>query len=344
MLTRKLLAEEFIYSLRFDFGDFRQWALNCAENFQDLPEHQSDSARKAEIEAECFWLLGSFLKRAKEICDERSLDAFSGEASDLFDKAYGDADHLRFLMCDRDRDKQKDDLTSVAVLNMYALRMRLLKHTSIYKQLKTQDIVGRISDDLEAYMKEYLSSPLRTDEIDAMMFKILAEEEPLQYMHHVAWENPHYSSVGVMAKLSAAQDYVKRMNKPISGYLFRTVLEALIPPALLFAGAIYLNWQGVGFVALGLSLLWISYVVYITVSFLRYRSKYKNGKIENTHTDVLKMTLAMEDFMRTLRSEGLISLARIEQKLKELEKIGAVMPETLFVFIDDLKARGVTAI
>ena len=344
MLTHKSLAEEFIYFLRFDFGDFQQWALNCAENFQMLTDRHADDARRAELNTESFWLLGAFLKRAAEICDERLFDASSSEAGNLFDKAFGAADHLRFLMCDPHRDQRKDDLTSIEVKKLYALRMSLDKHSPIFQQLKTEDIPGRISDNLEKYISDYLSSPLRSSELDAVMLKILAEEEPIQYIHHVAWENPEYPHFGMKAKLTAAQDYEKEINRPIGGFLFKQFLEALIVPVLLFAGAIYLNWDGIGYVALTLSILWVSYSFYITARYLRHRSDYRSEKITNTHTEVFKMTLAMEDFIQTLRSEGSITLARIEQKLKDLELLGAVMPETLFVFIDDLKAKGITSI
>jgi hypothetical protein len=344
MLTHKSLAEEFIYSLRFDFGDFQRWALNCAENFQELTDRHSDDARRAELNTHSFWLLGAFLKRAAEICDERSFDASSSEADNLFEKAYGAADHLRFLMCDVHRDQRKDDLTSIEVKKLYALRMSFDKHSPVFQQLKTKDIPGRISDDLEQYVNDYLSSPFRSSELDSVMLKILAEEEPIQYIHHVAWENPEYPNFGIKAKLTAAQDYAKQINRPIEGWLFKQVLETLAVPALLFAGAIYLNWDGIGYVALILSILWVSFSFYCAASYLRHRSDYRSEKITNTHTEVFKMTLAMEDFIRTLRSDGSISLARIEQKLKDLEQLDAVMPETLFVFIDDLKAKGITSI
>jgi hypothetical protein len=344
MLTRNSLAEEFIHRLGFDFGNFREWALNCAVNFQRLSERHSDEARKAEIETQSFWLLGAFLKRAKEICAERSLEASSTSAGDLFDKAYEEADYLRYLMCDVSRDTETSDLTSVEVKRLYALKISLDKHSPISRQLKTQDIPGRVSDDLEAYIKEYLSSPFRSKEIDAEMLKILAEEEPIQYIHHVAWENPKYPNLGMKAKLTAAEEFANQINRSVVGFLFKVFLEALVVSGLLVAGAIYLAWDGIVYVAFILSALWILYSSYHAARYLRYRSDYRSGKITNTHTEVFKMTFAMEDFIRTLRSDGSISISRIEQKLADLEKIGAVMPETLFVFIDDLKAKGVTAI
>ena len=52
----------------------------------------------------------------------------------------------------------------------------------------------------------------------------------------------------------------------------------------------------------------------------------------------------MSDFFTMLRTPGKVSIERIEKKLTELEKVGAVMPETLHVFISDLRSKGVLSI
>ena len=45
-----------------------------------------------------------------------------------------------------------------------------------------------------------------------------------------------------------------------------------------------------------------------------------------------------------MRLPGKVSLDRIEQKLNDLEQMEAVMPETLYLFITDLRSRSISSI
>jgi hypothetical protein len=80
------------------------------------------------------------------------------------------------------------------------------------------------------------------------------------------------------------------------------------------------------------------------VWFVSAKNKFLRTRDENKDIRLLNLVHALSNFFQMLRSTGKVSLDRIETKLNELEDMGAVMPETLHVFIKDLRLKGKTSI
>ena len=113
---------------------------------------------------------------------------------------------------------------------------------------------------------------------------------------------------------------------------------------VLIGGSYWINNEWIILLALLLSLglyaFWIWGVIYVA---LEKRSFHKEGS-KNPYAKTIDLVKAMKDFFRMMRSSGKISLDRVDEKLKALEEEGAVMPETLHVFISDMKSKGITSI
>ena len=69
--------------------------------------------------------------------------------------------------------------------------------------------------------------------------------------------------------------------------------------------------------------------------------EYRNSGGKNI---VIELVEGMDNLFHMLRDPGKVKLDRISQKLNALEEIGAVFPETLHVFIDELKAKGINSL
>ena len=205
------------------------------------------------------------------------------------------------------------------------------------------------SKELERIIADYLSSKLRSDELDSFIFKLLAEEEPIQFIYEMAHKNSFVSDL-VRPRLEIAQENIKAFETSVFKNavigLFRYLLYSMIifGTAFLAEFAFFQGEDWPFFVALGLSAIMMALWFLGLIWFISAKNKFLQTRDENNDVRLIKLVHSMSNFFQMLRSPGKLSLDRIEKKLNELEEVGAVMPETLHVFIKDLRDKGKTSI
>ena len=167
----------------------------------------------------------------------------------------------------------------------------------------------------------------------------------------MAWKNPSYPSLGMKTKLEVAMGNKKAMNRSLLAMAMKGFLYNCFYSVVLITAAVFIQtkWFSNGddwipIIAIIASL--ILFAVWLWALFWLSLEKYKytRNPSENPDSRLIELVLSMSNFFDMMRSPGKVSLDRIEQKLNDLEQMEAVMPETLYVFISDLRSRGISSI
>ena len=250
---------------------------------------------------------------------------------------------LTFATTEYDPDwRQNQD--EAKVKKLFNLRLPISEYSRLENYLEHESL-HRNSKGLEKITADYLSSKLRSDELDSFMFKLLAEEEPIQFIYEMAHKSPFVSDL-VRPQLEVARENIKAFETSVFKFaiigLFRYLLYSLIifGTAFLAEFAFFQGEEWPFFVALGLSAIMIALWLLGLIWFISAKNTFLRTRDENKDVRLINLVHAMSNFFQMLRSSGKLSLDRIEKKLNELEEVGAVMPETLHVFIKDLRERG----
>jgi hypothetical protein len=230
-----------------------------------------------------------------------------------------------------------------------SLRIQVSDYIRLEKHLEDADI-HRSSEELEIHVADYLDGKLRTTELDSFMFKLLAEEEPVQFIHEMAWKNPGYPGLGLRPKLEVAVENKKALSRSIPAMAIKGFLYNCLYAFLLIGGAIFVQtkWFSNGddwiiIIAAMASLMIFVIWLWAVIWFSNMKFRHTRNPSGNPDNQLIELVFSMGNFFRMMRSPGKISLDRIEQKMNDLEKMNAVMPETLYVFVSDLRSRGISS-
>jgi hypothetical protein len=169
----------------------------------------------------------------------------------------------------------------------------------------------------------YLNSPLRSQQVDRLLVDLLVAQEYFAYAEHV-----RHAPFG-------------RYRHPVITYLRHRALAAVVIAALTCAAILIGRsmsmsniletsfWLG----GIGMFLLDTLWATIGLVLALVGRSR---GKGSPTSNDLLKLMMLIYN---DLKSDGLISAHRVQEKVKQADERGIGWPPTLFALLDDIIAR-----
>ena len=338
------LASAVLDRVEFEFGKYKDIAGRTAEICLRLNEDFDEKLRREEVSSQRSYVLAHTLKAATEYCEKENIDVEADACSELFfNDVYDFLMELTFATTEYDPDwRQNQD--EAKVKKLFNLRLPVSEYARLENYLEHES-VHRNSRGLEKITADYLSSDFRSDELDSFMFKLLAEEEPIQFIYEVAHKSPYVSDL-VRPQLAIAQENIKTLetsvfkNAVIGLFRYSVYSMIIFGTAFLAEFAFFKGAEWPFFVASGLSaimmVLWLLGLIWFTSA----KNKFLRTRDENKDLRLINLVHTMSNFFQMLRSSGKLSLDRIEKKLSELEEVGAVMPETLHVFIKDLREKG----
>ena len=327
----------------YNFGEYRAVAARSAQLCLMLSDECDEKLRKVEVSSQRSYVLALALKAATEFCINKKIDADSETCTDIFfTDVYDFITDLTYALTDYDYWMNNHDETELK--KSFNLRLPIYDGGRLEYYLVDQDVHHQ-SKEIEKITASYLSSKVRSDELDSFMFKVLAEEEPIQFIYDVAHQFPGISDFP-RPRLEVAKENINALETPIlkaalKGF-FRYFMFSLIIFGLAFLAEFALfkgdDWPFL--IAFALSVITMGVWLSLFVWFVSAKIKFMRNRNENGDVRLLKLVDNMSSFFRMMRSPGKLSLDRIEKKLSDLEGFGAVMPETLHVFIKDLRERG----
>jgi|GEM_PF-2620683 len=347
----KRFAEALLARSQFTFGEYRGSALLVIRSCLLLNDDHSDALRHEEIRTQRSYVIGLALIGATKHCSEHDIDPTSDECERIFDEVRNFIERLsdatNYLTNIYDNLEEMD---TRLLRQECSLRIQVPDYIRVEKHLEKADL-QRSSKELEIHVADYLDGKLRTTELDCFMFKLLAEEEPVQFIHAMAWKDPGLPELGLMSKLEVAVENKKALSRSILPMAIKGFLYYCLYAFLLIGGAIFVQtqWFNNGdywiiMIAAMASLM--GFVIWLWALIWFLTKKFKHARNPNEHPDnqLIELVFSMSNFFSMMRSPGKISLDRIEQKLNDLEKMNAVMPETLYAFVSDLRSRGISSI
>ena len=337
-------ATELLERVKFDFSDYKDIASRTADYCFELSEKYDHDLRFEEVYSERSYVIGLCLMSAATYCAKNKIDASSKACSDIFfDEIYEFINDLTYALTDFDPDSFRQPDRS-KIEKAFSLRLPISEYSRLETYLVNEN-VRHNSKELERLVAVYLSSKFRSDELDSFMFKLLAEEEPVQFVYEMVYKSPFVSDL-LRPQLEIAQENIKVFEtsvfkNAVIGLFRYSLYSIIIFGAAFLAEIVFFNGEEWPFfVALGLStimaVLWFLGLIW----FISTRNKFFRTRDENKDVRLINLVHAMSNFFQMLRSSGKLSLDRIEKKLSELEEVGAVMPETLHLFIKDLREKG----
>ena len=347
-IQKNRFAEALLVRTRFTFGEYRDIARGTARACLHLYDDHSDDLRREEVKTQRSHVIGLALIGATKHCSNNGISPVSNECASIFEEVYSLISKLTYATNFYGENYEK--MAAGLLHQECSLRLLVPDHTRLETHLENFD-VHRISKDLETHVADYLGSKLRNTELDSFMFKLLAEEEPVQYIHEMAWKNPSYPSLGMKTKLEVAMGNKKAMNRSLLAMAMKGFLYNCFYSVVLITAAIFIQtkWFSNGddwipIIAIIASLILFAIWLWALFWLSLEKYKYTRNPSENPDSRLIELVLSMSNFFDMMRSPGKVSLDRIEQKLNDLEQMEAVMPETLYVFISDLRSRGISSI
>jgi hypothetical protein len=176
---------------------------------------------------------------------------------------------------------------------------------------------------IEAAAAAYLNSPLRSQQVDRLLVDLLVAQEYFAYAEHV-----RYAPFG-------------RRRHPVIIYLRHRALAAAFIAAL--TGAAILIGRSMSMSGILEAALWLGGVgifildtLWATIGLVTALVARARGKGLPTSDDLLKLIMLIYN---DLKSDGLISAHRIQEKVKQADQRGVGWPPTLFALLDDIIAR-----
>jgi hypothetical protein len=340
----------------FDFGEYTELATTFGQSHMyfnnGLPEEYINHLAKTE----CYKILTSILVNATKHCQKAKLKPDSDDAWDVFNTGSYIVSSLIYAVNMEQLPKDPLDKPTYETKREYAFRysgytrslITSLRHTSGERKYMRY---LRDSKTIQDAVVNYLDSNCRSDELDKFMFKLLAEEELIQYIDQTINIEVDDMVDSVIANKDEKSKYhtalanEKAAFKPmifdgLKGFFWWTIY-AITP--LIITRIISANeWFYLA------SLIWlvVIYVVWliIFIMFMNQRKRAREYRNSGGKNIIIELVEGMDNLFYMLRDPGKIKLDRISQKLNALEEIGAVFPETLHVFIDELKAKGINSL
>lgn len=344
MYKYSLNAAELLDRIEFEYGEYKGIAARTADICLTLSEKFDYDLRVEEVYSERSYVIGLCLKSAVTYCIENKIDSSSETCSDIFFNEINEfITDLTYALTEFDPDAFRQ-VNESKIKKSFSLRLPIPEYSRLETYLVNEN-VHHNSKELEKIIADYLSSKFRCDELDSFMFKLLAEEEPVQFIHEMAYKSPVVSDL-VRPQLEVAKENIKAYETSVFKNavigLFRYSLYSMIifGTAFLAEFAFFQGEEWPFFVALGLSAIMMALWLLLLIWFILAKNKFLQTRDENKDVRLINLVHSMSNFFQMLRSSGKLSLDRIEKKLNELEEVGAVMPETLHVFIKDLREKG----
>jgi hypothetical protein len=341
-------ASAVLSRVEFDFGNYSEIAGRAAEICLRLDEDFTEKLRREEVRSQRSYVLALTLKSAVEYCRRENIDAATDTCTELFfNDVYDFIMDLTFALTEYDPEWRRDQ-DETKINKLFYLRLPVSEYSRLETYLVNENVYHN-SKDLERIIADYLSSKVRSDELDSLMFKLLAEEEPVQFIYAVAHKSPFVSDL-VRPQLEIAKENIKAFETSVfknavigllrySLYSIIIFATAFLAEFAFFTGELWPFYIALGLCAI-MMVLWLLGLIW----FVSAKNKFLRTRAENKDIRLINLVHAMSNFFQMLRSTGKVSLDRIETKLNELEDMGAVMPETLHVFIKDLRLKGKTSI
>ena len=347
-IQQNRFAEALLVRTRFAFGEYHDIALGTARTCLHLHDDHSDDLRREEVKTQRSHVIGLALIGATQHCSNNGISPASNECASIFEEVYSLISNLTYATNFYGENYEK--MAAGGLHQECSLRLLVPDYIRLETHLENFD-VHRVSKDLEIHIADYLGSKLRNTELDSFMFKLLAEEEPVQYIHEMAWKNPSLPSIGLKTKLELAMKNKKAINRSVLAMAMKGFLYNCIYSLVLIAAAVFIQtkWfsngdEWIPLIAVIASLILFAFWLWALLLFALEKYRYTRNSSKNPDSRLIERVLSMSNFFDMMRSPGKISLDRIEQKLNDLEQMDAVMPETLYVFITDLRSRGISSI
>ena len=349
---RSSIAKVFVNDLDHNFGIYVELAYDVAYGCLRLNERTEDKfLLRQEIQTESFYILGLLLTSAAKHCEAEQYKPDTLEARNSFlsvEDFHAGLSGITNYDSDYDTDEKSEEINYSTIRKSHSLRFPLSGNEyHIDDYLSRHKLPSRDSKELESFVADYLGSIFRSPELDSFMFKLLAEEEPLQFISEMAYDHTQVlKNVPLIEKpkLEKAKEYMNNMSKigffgATKGFFMYTLYSVV-----LIAGSYWIDNEWIILLALFLSLGLYAFWVWAIVAMALEKRSLRKDRARNPHARTIDLVNVMKDFFCMMRSSGKISLDRVDQKLKALETEGAVMPETLHVFLSDMKSKGITSI
>jgi hypothetical protein len=346
--SNKRFAEALLAQTQFTFGEYRDFALLVVRSCLLLHADHSDALRHEEIRTQRSYVIGLALIGATKHCSDNFIDPTSDECERIFEEVENFISVLTYATNSYGVNFKKMDTRLLH--QKCSLKLQVSDYIRLEKHLEDVDI-RRAPKELESHVADYLGGKLRTTELDCFMFKLLAEEEPVQFIHEMAWKNPAYPDMGLRPKLEVAVENKEALSRATPAQAIKGFFYNCFYTFVLIGGAIFVqnNWFNNGndwiiMIAAMASLMLFVIWLWAVIWFSTMKFRYTRNPSENPDNRLIQLVFSMSNFFHMMRSPGKISLDRIEHKMNGLEKMNAVMPETLYVFVSDLRSRGISSI
>ena len=340
----------------FDFGEYTELATTFGQSHMYFNNGLPEEYINHLAETECYKILTSILINATKYCQKAKLKPDSRDAWGVFETGSDIVETLFYALKINEIPKDPSDKPTFETQEKYAFRyggytrslIVSLQHKSgerkYMRYLRDSIIINDI-------VVSYLDSNCRSDELDKFMFKLLAEEELIQYIDQTINIDVDDMVGSVIANKDEKSKYHTALAderatfKPmffvgLKGFFWWTIYA--ITPLIITMITSANEWFYLA------SLIWLVFIyvawLIIFIIFMNQRKRAREYRNSGGKNIVIELVEGMDNLFHMLRDPGKVKLDRISQKLNALEEIGAVFPETLHVFIDELKAKGINSL
>ena len=193
--------------------------------------------------------------------------------------------------------------------------------------------------ELSSAVSDYLSSPFRTPYLDRLLFTGLADAEIGSFIRsqvhpsHTRFLNGTGES---QIKLAFAERDI--VDGPHFGKLFQGLIKLTLLIVSLYFVWFYFNlpYKFIPHICSAVfGVIWITSVIYLR----KKRREWINDPEYSTRA-FIRLVTGFEDFYRLLHDPGDISIKVIFEDLERLKSLGAIMPPSLWVILEDIKEKG----
>jgi hypothetical protein len=277
------------------------------------------------------------LESATELAKSRGLTPDSEETEELFARAFQIASDLKSAALIGSYDTnwlREKDISDDVVRDALALTSRA-DPTRLVHEIRRGGRLQISRELFEGSISRYLDSELRHPQVDALLLIAIADLEITAYLHAMVTWKP---LIGARSALDLFRNNGSLLWLWFKGRL-RGVLWVILTIASLLASVRYLGVPSER-VTLFLSLGVIGlYLLTTVVTFPIVLAKSRTFAEERDRTLILIQ--AMVALFGELHAPGPLSVAHLRARFTELQRKGAVWPNSLWPLLDDLDARGV---
>ncbi|MDC0095788.1 hypothetical protein OAI58_05840 [Amylibacter sp.] len=340
----------------FDFGEYTELATTFGQSHMYFNNGLPEKYINHLAETECYKILTSTLVNATKYCQKAKLKPDSYEAYSAFETGSDFVATLFYALKINEIPKDPSDKPTYETQQKYAFRYDTYSRSliaSLQHKSGERKYMRYLRDSItiQDVVISYLDSNCRSDELDKFMFKLLAEEELIQYVDQTINIEVDDMVGSVVANKDEKSKYhtaladEKAALKPmifdgLKGFFWWSIYA--ITPLIITLITSANEWFYLA------SLIWLAviYVVWLIffIVLVNQRKQVREYRNSGGKDIVIELVEGMDNLFYMLRDPGKIKLERISQKLNALEEIGAVFPETLHVFIDELKAKGINSL